>query len=64
MFGLQAEKSNLQRRVAELDEMMKKVLGTQDSKSNEFGQRVANSQKLLLRVNNELAQYRKQDGCR
>ncbi|KAJ9546330.1 hypothetical protein OSB04_018873 [Centaurea solstitialis] len=68
---LKAEKSNLQKRVAELDEMMKKVLGTQasssgsqqDSKSsNEFGKRLANSQKLLLRVNNELAQYRAQDG--
>ncbi|KAJ9546312.1 hypothetical protein OSB04_018855 [Centaurea solstitialis] len=70
---LKAEKSNLQKRVAELDEMMKKVLGTQASSSgsqqeskssNEFGKRLANSQKLLLRVNNELAQYRTQDGRR
>lgn len=65
---LKAEKSNLQRRVAELDELMKKVLGTQPSSTSsqewrgEFGMRVANSQKLLQRVNNELAQYRKPDG--
>ncbi|KAD1657700.1 hypothetical protein E3N88_42498 [Mikania micrantha] len=76
---LKADKTNLQRRAAELDDMIKTLLGTQPTESpsqqhenympkacssNEFGKRLANSQKLLLRVNNELAQYRKPDSSR
>ncbi|KAI3690860.1 hypothetical protein L2E82_49072 [Cichorium intybus] len=63
-----ADKTNLQRRAAELDDMIKKLLGTQHenpmSKPSEFGKRLAESEKLLLRVNNELAQYRKPDSPR
>ncbi|KAL8216282.1 hypothetical protein R6Q57_023119 [Mikania cordata] len=76
---LKADKTNLQRRAAELDDMIKMLLGTQPTESpnqqhenympkacssNEFGKRLANSQKLLLRVNNELAQYRKPESSR
>ncbi|KAK1407763.1 hypothetical protein QVD17_39390 [Tagetes erecta] len=76
---LKADKTSLQRRAAELDDMIKKLLGTQLTESssqqhenllpkacssNEFSTRIANSQKLLLRVNNELAQYRKPDSSR
>ncbi|KAI3686992.1 hypothetical protein L1987_80682 [Smallanthus sonchifolius] len=73
---LKADKTNLQRRAAELDDMIKKLLGTQPTESSschhenhmqkscgrsEFGKRLANSEKLLLRVNNERDQYRKPD---
>ncbi|XP_076903266.1 kinesin-like protein KIN-12C isoform X2 [Bidens hawaiensis] len=76
---LKADKTNLQRRVAELDDMIKKLLGTHPTastsqqhenhmskacSSNELGKRLANSEKLLLRVNNELVQYRKPDSSR
>lgn len=75
---MQADKTNLQRRAAELDDMIKKLLGTQHSQpqnqqhenhmskvsSSEFGMRLANSEKLLLRVNNELAQYSRPDSPR
>ncbi|KAK9080054.1 hypothetical protein SSX86_001729 [Deinandra increscens subsp. villosa] len=77
---LKADKTNLQRRLAELDGMIKKLLGTKPTESpsqqqenrmpkactsgTEFGKSLANSEKLLLRVNNELAQYRKPDSSR
>ncbi|KAL4579210.1 hypothetical protein LXL04_015348 [Taraxacum kok-saghyz] len=67
---LKADKTKLQRRAAEMDEMIKKLLGQQNeskkasSSSSEFGRRVAESEKLLARVNNELAQYRKTDSPR
>ncbi|KAI3505973.1 hypothetical protein L1887_28326 [Cichorium endivia] len=67
---LKADKSNLQRRAAELDDMIKKLLGTQHENpmskpsTSEFGKRLAESEKLLQRVNNELAQYRKPDSPR
>ncbi|KAF2310329.1 hypothetical protein GH714_007829 [Hevea brasiliensis] len=74
---LKIDKTNLLRRVAELDEMVKTLLGTQStqqqiqqtSKNKENGmlkmgdadltKRLAHSEKLLDRVNNELAQYRR-----
>ncbi|KAJ6899698.1 hypothetical protein NC652_025987 [Populus alba x Populus x berolinensis] len=70
---LKVDKSNLLRRVAELDEMVKTLLGTQITQQRvpptsretciEIGwadltTRLAHSEKLLSRVNNELAQYR------
>ncbi|XP_037494827.1 kinesin-like protein KIN-12C [Jatropha curcas] len=75
---LKMDKSNLLRRVAELYEMIKTLLGTesestqkqiqQTSKTKEnctsrmgngdFAKRLAHSEKLLSRVNDELAQYR------
>lgn len=76
---MQADKTILQRRAAELDDMIKKLLGTQQTESSsrqhenpllkscnsiEFSKRLATSQKLLLRVNNELAQYRKPESSR
>ncbi|XP_023765735.1 kinesin-like protein KIN-12C isoform X1 [Lactuca sativa] len=73
---LKADKTNLQKRAAELDDMIKKLLGggqhqksipipipkASSSSSSEFGfgKRVADSERLLLRVNNELAQYQYQ----
>lgn len=73
---MQADKTNLQKRAAELDDMIKKLLGggqhqksipipipkASSSSSSEFGfgKRVADSERLLLRVNNELAQYQYQ----
>ncbi|KAJ0789479.1 putative plus-end-directed kinesin ATPase [Helianthus annuus] len=76
---LKADKTNLQRRAAELDDMIKKLLGTHAAESSsqqhenhmakacsssEFGRRLANSERSLLRVHNELAQYRKPDSSR
>ncbi|GJR14355.1 kinesin-like protein KIN-12C [Tanacetum coccineum] len=71
---LKADKTNLQRRTAELDDMVKKLLETQPpsqqvnqiskASSSEFGKRLATSDKLLLRVNNELPQYRRPDSPR
>ncbi|PWA46552.1 kinesin motor domain-containing protein [Artemisia annua] len=71
---LKTDKTNLQRRAAELDEMVKKLLETQPpsqqvnhkskASSSEFGKRLATSDKLLLRVNNELPQYRRPDSPR
>ncbi|KAI7744957.1 hypothetical protein M8C21_027078 [Ambrosia artemisiifolia] len=78
---LKADKTNLQRRAAELDDMIKKLLGTHPTESSSqqhenhmskassssdfgIGKRLANSERLLLRVNNELAQYRKPDSSR
>ncbi|CAK9182804.1 unnamed protein product [Ilex paraguariensis] len=68
---LKVDKFNLQKKVAELDEMVKKLFGTQSiqprnrqqmsslsrSGDTDLGKRLANSEKLLLRVNDELAQY-------
>lgn len=74
---LKMDKTNLKRRVAELDEMVKTLLGspsrkqqtqltlkTKDNSSlklgdTDFTKRLANSEKLLSRVNGELAQYRR-----
>ena len=71
---MQTDKTNLQRRAAELDEMVKKLLETQPptqqvnykskASSSEFGKRLATSDKLLLHVNNELPQYRRPDSPR
>ncbi|XP_071704192.1 kinesin-like protein KIN-12C [Rutidosis leptorrhynchoides] len=75
---LKADKTNLQKLAAELDDMIKKLLGKQhtlvqtqqqenqisNASTSEFGKRLANSEKLLLRVNDELAQYRKPDSPR
>ncbi|XP_057810222.1 LOW QUALITY PROTEIN: kinesin-like protein KIN-12E [Salvia miltiorrhiza] len=75
---LKMDKSNLQKRVAELDDMVRKLFSMQESQpqswnqprnssfSRSFGfdlsERLANSQKVLSRVNNQLAQYRRPDG--
>lgn len=74
---LKMDKTNLKRKIIELDEMVKKLFGTQNSqqkipqsmKIKESGslrlgdagitKRLANSEKLLSRVNDELAQYRR-----
>lgn len=70
------DKSNLQKRVAELDDMVKRLFSMQDSQPRiqpqktslwrpfefDFGERLAYSQKVLSRVNNQLAQYRRPDG--
>uniref|UniRef100_F6HE33 Kinesin motor domain-containing protein n=1 Tax=Vitis vinifera TaxID=29760 RepID=F6HE33_VITVI len=74
---LKMDKTNLKRKIIELDEMVKKLFGTQNSqqqipqsmKIKESGslrlgdagitKRVAKSEKLLCRVNDELAQYRR-----
>lgn len=72
---LKMDKSNLQKRVAELDNMVKKLFSMQESQprnqpSNasssrsfeyDFAERLAHSQKVLSRVNNQLAQYRRPD---
>ncbi|CAK7326258.1 unnamed protein product [Dovyalis caffra] len=66
---LKVDKSNLLRRVADLDEMVKTLLGTQifiikqekgvlKLGGADLTGRLAHSEKLLSRVNNELAQYR------
>ncbi|KAK9289237.1 hypothetical protein L1049_017711 [Liquidambar formosana] len=77
---LKMDKTNLKRKVAELDEMVKKLIGTQstqqriqqptkikENSSSRLGdadltKRLAHSEKLLSRVNNELAQFRKIGG--
>ncbi|KAG8658950.1 hypothetical protein MANES_03G210501v8 [Manihot esculenta] len=74
---LKMDKTNLLRRVAELDEMVKTLLGKQSSQQQiqqasktkensmlkmgdaDLSKRLANSEKLLNRVNDELAQYRR-----
>ncbi|XP_071703353.1 kinesin-like protein KIN-12C [Rutidosis leptorrhynchoides] len=76
---LKADKTNLQKRAAELDDMIKKLLGKQhtlvqsqqqennhmsNASTSEFGKRLANSEMMLLCVNDELAQYRKPDSPR
>ncbi|KAL1548256.1 kinesin-like protein KIN-12E isoform X4 [Salvia divinorum] len=71
---LKMEKRNLQKRVAELDDMVRKLFSMQESQppsrnqprnssfSRSFGsdlsERLAHSQKVLSRVNDQLAQYR------
>ncbi|KAL8481206.1 hypothetical protein ACS0TY_027650 [Phlomoides rotata] len=73
---LKMDKSNLQKRVAELDDMVKKLFSMQDSHPRiqpqkttssrpfglDLGERLANSQKVLSRVNDQLGQYRRPDG--
>lgn len=73
---LQMDKSNLQKRVAELDDMIKKLFCMQDSQPRiqpqksslsrpfglDLGERFANSQKVLSRVNDQLGQYRRPNG--
>lgn len=75
---MQADKTSLQRRAAELDDMVKKLLGTQPTRpqsqqqenhmsnasTSKFGKRLANTEKMLLSVENELAQYHKPDSPR
>lgn len=71
------DKTNLQKRVAELDDMVRKLFSMHESQqpqnqprsssfSRSFGfdlsDRLANSQKVLSRVNDELDQYRRTDG--
>ncbi|KAJ0092744.1 hypothetical protein Patl1_24783 [Pistacia atlantica] len=66
---LKMDKTNLVRRITELDGMVKKLLGAQITQEQEsgvlklgdtdFNQRLAHSGKLLSRVNDELAQYRR-----
>ncbi|PIN19458.1 hypothetical protein CDL12_07860 [Handroanthus impetiginosus] len=69
---LKMDKSNLQKRITELDDMVKKLFSmqnTQPQTSSSVGpfdydlrERLAYSQKVLSRINNQLAQYRKPDG--
>ncbi|KAM7488000.1 hypothetical protein LguiB_025484 [Lonicera macranthoides] len=74
---LKKDKTNLQRRVAELDDMLKKLFGTQQNThlrtqqqinnstrpgNPDLGKRLAQSERLLSRVNDELAQYHKSFG--
>ncbi|KAG6428260.1 hypothetical protein SASPL_112511 [Salvia splendens] len=75
---LKMDKRNLQKRVAELDDMVRKLFSMQESQpssrnqprnssfSRSFGsdlsERLAHSQKVLSRVNNQLAQYPRPDG--
>lgn len=71
------DKTKLQKRVAELDDMVRKLFSMQESQqprnqarnssfSRSFGfdlsERLASSQKVLSRVNDELEQYRRTDG--
>ena len=72
------DKRNLQKRVAELDDMVRKLFSMQESQppsrnqprnssfSRSFGsdlsERLAHSQKVLSRVNDQLAQYPRPDG--
>lgn len=72
---LQVDKTNLQRKVAELDDMVKKLCGAQTTQSrvqqqmnslsrssnSDFSKRLTNSEKQLLRVNDELSQYYKSE---
>ncbi|OMO53413.1 C2 calcium-dependent membrane targeting [Corchorus capsularis] len=78
---LKMDKTNLIKRVAELDELIKKLEGTSTSNQKQkhqasemkengslnlggidFPKRLAHSQRVLYRVNNELAQFRKAHG--
>ncbi|KAL5781898.1 hypothetical protein ACOSP7_006927 [Xanthoceras sorbifolium] len=75
---LKMDKTNLLRRITELDDMVKTLLGTQstlgqiqqtskikESRLQKPGDAdFSKSEKLLSRVNNELAQYRKSNGSR
>lgn len=72
------DKSNLQKRVAELDDMVRKLFSMQESQpqsrnqprnssfSRSFGfdlsERLAHSQKVVSRVDDQLAQYRRPEG--
>lgn len=69
------DKSNLQKRVAELDILVKKLFKMQESQPRnqtqnasssrsfefDFAERLAHSQKALSRVNSQLAQYHRPD---
>ncbi|XVF38949.1 hypothetical protein REPUB_Repub20aG0147000 [Reevesia pubescens] len=79
---LKKDKTNLIKRVAELDELMKTFEGTSSSSNQKqinqtlqikengslnlgdvtFGKRLAHSERILSRVNSELAQFRKTNG--
>ncbi|KAL6008760.1 hypothetical protein ACLOJK_021986 [Asimina triloba] len=64
---LKKEKANLKKKVGQLDEMVRKLFGSQDVQrqdksvvrigNDEVSRRLANSEKLLSHVNDELAQY-------
>ncbi|KAF8392699.1 hypothetical protein HHK36_023048 [Tetracentron sinense] len=56
---LKMDNTNLKRRIAELDEMDNSLVRVGNV---ELTKRLAQSEKLLSRVNDELAQYRKSDG--
>ncbi|KAL2534878.1 Phragmoplast orienting kinesin-1 [Abeliophyllum distichum] len=72
---LKRDKTNLQKRVTELDDMVKKLFGMHNSQpcnqpqtnsssiphDSDLGERLAHSQKVLSRINNQLAQYRRLD---
>ncbi|XP_042050674.1 kinesin-like protein KIN-12E isoform X3 [Salvia splendens] len=75
---LKMDKRNLQKRVAELDDMVRKLFSMQESQSpsrnqprnssfsrsfgSDLSERLAHSQKVLSRVNDQLAQYPRPDG--
>lgn len=73
---MQIDKSNLQKKVVELDEMVKKLFRMQDGQHHnqqqtnsllrwpfelDLDERLARSQKVLSRINNEFAQYHRPD---
>ncbi|KAL2464460.1 Phragmoplast orienting kinesin-1 [Forsythia ovata] len=72
---LKRDKTNLQKRVTELDDMVKKPFGMHNaqpcnqpqtnsssiSHDSDLGERLVHSQKVLSRINNQLAQYRRLD---
>lgn len=71
------DKSNLQKRVAELDDMVKRLFSMQESKrpntqqqmssssmrliDYDLGERLSHSKQVLSGINNQLAQYRRHD---
>ncbi|KAL8047444.1 hypothetical protein ABFX02_07G000900 [Erythranthe guttata] len=74
---LKMDKSNLQKRVAELDGMVKRLFSMKEAQRRnqpqtgsssvrpfdyDLGERLVHSQKALSRINNQLAQYRRPDG--
>ncbi|KAL0457547.1 UNVERIFIED_CONTAM: Kinesin-like protein KIN-12C [Sesamum latifolium] len=76
---LKMDKSNLQKRVAELDDMVKKLFSMQDHQplnqepqmdgllrpfDYNISERLAHSQKVLSTINSQLAQYHRPEGSR
>ncbi|KAK4493424.1 hypothetical protein RD792_017674 [Penstemon davidsonii] len=73
---LKKDKSNLQKKVVELDDMVKKLFKIQDSQpcrnqpqtnsllrplDSDLNERLLHSQRMLSRINNQSAQYRRSD---
>lgn len=72
---MQRDKTYLQKSVAELDDMVKKLFGMHNAQpcnqpqtnsssiphDLDLGERLAHSQNVLSRINNQLAQYRRSD---